>query len=60
MAVHGRFRKTVSVCGPPDQRIVYTANEVNYCPRSARPAGGCCADRSLSRLLKDDWPAEID
>jgi formamidopyrimidine-DNA glycosylase len=59
MAVHGRFRKPCPVCGTPIQRIVYAENETNYCPR-CQTGGKLLADRSLSRLLKDDWPRTID
>jgi formamidopyrimidine-DNA glycosylase len=59
MAVHGRFRQPCPVCGRPVQRIVYAANECNYCA-SCQTGGRLLADRSLSRLLKDDWPASID
>jgi formamidopyrimidine-DNA glycosylase len=59
MAVHGRFRLPCPVCGSPVQRIVYAANECNYCAR-CQTSGRLLADRSLSRLLKDDWPKSID
>ena len=59
MAVHGRFRKPCPVCGAPVQRIVYADNECNYCAR-CQTGGRVLADRSLSRLLKDDWPRNID
>ena len=59
MAVHGRFRQPCPVCGLPVQRIVYAANECNYCAR-CQTGGKLLADRSLSRLLKDDWPKSID
>jgi formamidopyrimidine-DNA glycosylase len=59
MAVHGRFRKPCPVCGTAIQRIVYAENETNYCPR-CQTGGKLLADRSLSRLLKDDWPRTID
>jgi formamidopyrimidine-DNA glycosylase len=59
MAVHGRFRKPCPVCGTPVQRIVYAANECNYCAR-CQTGGRILADRSLSRLLRDDWPRSID
>jgi formamidopyrimidine-DNA glycosylase len=59
MAVHGRFREPCPVCGAPIQRIVYAENECNYCAR-CQTAGRVLADRSLSRLLKDDWPRSID
>ena len=59
MAVHGRFKKPCPVCGSPVQRIVYAENECNYCA-SCQTGGRLLADRSLSRLLKDDWPRSID
>ena len=55
MAVHGRFGKPCPVCGAPVQRIRYADNETNYCPR-CQTGGRILADRSLSRLLKNDWP----
>jgi formamidopyrimidine-DNA glycosylase len=59
MAVHGRFRKPCPVCGSPVQRIRYAANEVNYCP-TCQTGGRLLADRSLSRLLKQDWPRSLE
>jgi formamidopyrimidine-DNA glycosylase len=59
MAVHGRFKQPCPVCGSPVQRIVYAANECNYCAR-CQTGGRLLADRSLSRLLKGDWPRSID
>jgi len=59
MAVHGRFKLPCPVCGSPVQRIVYADNECNYCAR-CQTGGRLLADRSLSRLLKDDWPKSID
>jgi len=59
MAVHGRFRKPCPVCGSPVQRIRYAANEVNYCA-TCQTGGRVLADRSLSRLLKQDWPRSLD
>jgi len=59
MAVHGRFKQPCPVCGSPVQRIVYAANECNYCA-TCQTGGRLLADRSLSRLLKDDWPRSID
>jgi formamidopyrimidine-DNA glycosylase len=59
MAVHGRFKQPCPVCGSPVQRIVYAANECNYCA-TCQTNGRLLADRSLSRLLKDDWPKSID
>jgi formamidopyrimidine-DNA glycosylase len=59
MAVHGRFGQPCPVCGTAVQRIRYADNETNYCPR-CQTAGRLLADRSLSRLLKEDWPRSID
>jgi formamidopyrimidine-DNA glycosylase len=59
MAVHGKYRKPCPVCGCPVQRIVYAENETNYCP-GCQTGGKLLADRSLSRLLKDDWPRSLD
>jgi formamidopyrimidine-DNA glycosylase len=59
MAVHGRFRKPCPVCGSSVQRIVYAENECNYCA-TCQTRGRLLADRSLSRLLRDDWPRSID
>ncbi|MFL5342784.1 MAG: Fpg/Nei family DNA glycosylase [Gemmataceae bacterium] len=58
-AVHGRFGQPCPVCGAPVQRIRYAENETNYCP-GCQTGGKVLADRSLSRLLKDDWPRSID
>jgi formamidopyrimidine-DNA glycosylase len=59
MAVHGRFGRPCPVCGTTVQRIVHAENEVNYCPR-CQTGGRILADRSLSRLLKQDWPRTIE
>jgi formamidopyrimidine-DNA glycosylase len=59
MAVHGRYGLPCPVCEAPVQRIVYAENEANYCAR-CQTEGRLLADRSLSRLLKDDWPKSID
>ena len=59
MAVHGRYGKPCPDCGTPVQHIVYAENETNYCAR-CQTAGKLLADRSLSRLLHDDWPKSID
>jgi formamidopyrimidine-DNA glycosylase len=59
MAVHGRYREPCPVCGTAVQRIRHAANETNYCPR-CQTGGKLLADRSLSRLLKKDWPRTID
>ena len=59
MAVHGKYRKPCPVCGVPVQRIVYAENETNYCA-SCQTGGKLLADRSLSRLLKVDWPRSLE
>lgn len=59
MAVHGRYGKPCPVCGSAVQRIRYKSNETNYCAR-CQTGGKILADRSLSRLLKADWPKSID
>lgn len=58
-AVHGRFGRPCPACGTAVQRIRYAENETNYCPR-CQTDGKLLADRSLSRLLKDDWPRTIE
>jgi formamidopyrimidine-DNA glycosylase len=59
MAVHGRFGQPCPACGTKVQRIRYAENETNYCPR-CQTDGKVLADRSLSRLLKDDWPRTVE
>jgi formamidopyrimidine-DNA glycosylase len=59
MAVHGKYGKPCPNCGTTVQRIVYAENECNYCPR-CQTEGRILADRSLSRLLKEDWPKTIE
>jgi len=59
MAVHGRHGKPCPDCGSPVQRIVYAANETNYCAR-CQTGGRLLADRALSRLLKKDWPRSLE
>ncbi|HEY7316248.1 MAG TPA: DNA-formamidopyrimidine glycosylase family protein [Candidatus Binatia bacterium] len=59
MAVHGKYRKPCPVCGSPVQRIVHAENETNYCP-TCQTGGKLLADRSLSRLLKKDWPRTLE
>jgi formamidopyrimidine-DNA glycosylase len=55
MAVHGRYKEPCVRCGTKIQRIRYAANETNYCP-TCQTGGKLLADRSLSRLLREDWP----
>jgi formamidopyrimidine-DNA glycosylase len=59
MAVHGRYKQPCPVCGSPVQRIRYAENEANYCA-TCQTGGRVLADRSLSRLLKDDWPRSLE
>src|SRR5439155_507908 len=59
MAVHGRYGQPCPLCGTAVQRIVYAENETNYCPQ-CQTGGKLLADRSLSRLLKDDWPRTLE
>ena len=59
MAVHGKYRKPCPVCGSPVQRIVHAENETNYCAK-CQTGGKLLADRSLSRLLKEDWPRSLE
>ena len=59
MAVHGKFKEPCPVCGTSVQRIAYADNETNYCPR-CQTGGKLLSDRSLARLLHDDWPRTIE
>ncbi len=59
MAVHGKFGEACPRCGEKVQRIRYADNETNYCAR-CQTEGKLLADRSLSRLLKGDWPRTLD
>ncbi|MGE5347522.1 MAG: zinc finger domain-containing protein, partial [Acidithiobacillales bacterium] len=59
MAVHGRFGKPCPACGTAVQRIVYAENETNYCP-TCQTDGRLLADRSLSRILRGDWPRSLE
>jgi len=59
MAVHGRYGEPCPRCGEKIQRIRYADNETNYCVR-CQTGGKVLADRSLSRLLRSDWPRTLD
>ncbi len=59
MAVHGKYGQDCPRCGSRVQRIVYASNETNYCA-TCQTGGKLLADRSLSRLLKGDWPKTIE
>lgn len=58
-AVHGRLGKPCPACGAKVQRIRYAENETNYCP-TCQTGGRLLADRSLSRLLREDWPRTLE
>lgn len=58
-SVHGKYRQPCPVCGTAVQRIAYADNETNYCPR-CQTGGKLLSDRSLARLLHDDWPKTIE
>jgi len=59
MAVHGRYGQPCPRCGEKVQRIRYADNETNYCAR-CQTGGKVLADRSLSRLLRSDWPRTLE
>ena len=59
MAVHGKYGKPCPRCGTKVQRIRYASNETNYCPK-CQTGGKLLADRSLSRLMKQDWPRTLE
>jgi formamidopyrimidine-DNA glycosylase len=59
MAVHGRYHEPCPVCTSPVQRIVYAENETDYCA-TCQTGGKLLADRSLSRLLRKDWPRTLE
>ncbi len=59
MAVHGHYGEPCPRCGEKIQRIRYADNETNYCAR-CQTGGKVLADRSLSRLLRSDWPRTLD
>lgn len=53
--VHGKFGQPCPICKTRVQRIIRGDHETNYCP-ACQTGGKILADRSLSRLLGDDWP----
>jgi formamidopyrimidine-DNA glycosylase len=58
-AAHGKFGLPCPTCQMPIQRIQYAENETNYCAR-CQNEDRILADRSLSRLLKEDWPRTLE
>ena len=59
MAAHGRYGEPCPACNAPIQRIRYADNETNYCA-PCQTGGKLLADRALSRLLKKDWPRNLE
>ncbi len=59
MVAHGKYKQPCAVCSAPIQRVVYAENEANYCA-VCQTEGRLLADRSLSRLLKDNWPKRLE
>jgi formamidopyrimidine-DNA glycosylase len=59
MAVHGKYKQPCPDCGSPVQRVAFAENELNYCAK-CQTGGKLLADRSLSRLLKEDWPKTLE
>jgi len=59
MGAHGKYGRPCPVCGTPIQRIVYESRETNYCP-TCQTQGRLLADRSLSRILREDWPRTLE
>jgi formamidopyrimidine-DNA glycosylase len=59
MTVHGRYGQPCPRCGSKVQRIRYAANETNYCA-TCQTGGRLLADRALSRLMHEDWPATLE
>jgi len=59
MMVHGRYKEPCRVCETKIMRVAFAENELNYCPR-CQNEGRLLADRSLSRLMKKDWPKRVE
>ncbi len=58
-AVHGKFATPCPVCGKKVQRIIRAQSETNYCAK-CQTGGKVLSDRSIARLLGDDWPSRIE
>ena len=58
MAVHGKYDQACPACGSRVQRIIYAENECNYCA-TCQTGGRLLSDRSLARLLREDWPRTL-
>lgn len=59
MAVHGRYKEPCPVCGSPVQRVAFSDTELNYCA-TCQTGGRVLLDRSLSNLLRGDFPRDLD
>jgi formamidopyrimidine-DNA glycosylase len=59
MGAHGKAGEPCPQCGSPIQKIVYSQTETNYCA-TCQTGGTVLKDRSLSKLLKEDWPRDLD
>jgi formamidopyrimidine-DNA glycosylase len=59
MKAHGKYGEPCPRCGSPIQRIVYAANETNYCAE-CQTGGKLLRDRALSRILGEDWPKTLE
>ncbi len=59
MGAHGKAGEPCPQCESPIQKIVYSETETNYCA-TCQTGGTVLKDRSLSRLLKEDWPRDLD
>ncbi len=59
LCVHGKHRQPCPNCGTEIQRIRYSERATYYCPR-CQTGGRVLADRSLSRLLRGDWPQTVE
>jgi formamidopyrimidine-DNA glycosylase len=57
--VHGKYGQNCFHCGHTIARIRRADSEINYCP-TCQNEGRMLADRSLSRLLKEDWPETVE
>lgn len=58
-AVHGKYEQPCLRCAGTVERIRYAENETNYCP-TCQTGGRVLADRSLSQLLRKDWPRTVE
>ena len=57
--VRGKFSQPCPICKTRVQRIIRGDHETSYCP-TCQTNGKILADRSMSKLLGEDWPRTID